>query len=195
MRLDAATAAGPRAASRFLKSRDGIAALEFAFIAPVMIFLFFAVVEGSNAFSVSRRVSLAVNTLADLTSQESQITAAQANDLFTGVEQIIAEGDIDAEIRLVSLIYDPDTDEVKVHWSRDNSGAAPYSAGSVYTGFGDATLLDASSSLIVAEIEYDYVSDLTRRLLPSVAFRKAANRWPRRSARVQFCITLGSCTS
>ena len=133
--------------SRFAACRDGLAAMEFAFIAPIMIFLFFAVVEGSNAFAVSRRVSLAVNTLADLTSQEAQITAAQTGDLFDGVEQIIGQGDIGADIRLVSLIYDPDTDEVKVHWSRDNAGATPYSAGAVYDGPADASLLDASSSI------------------------------------------------
>lgn len=76
-------------ARSFAQARSGIAALEFAFIAPVMIILFFGVVEGSNALSISRRVALAANTLADLTSQEAQITAAQAADLFTGVEQII----------------------------------------------------------------------------------------------------------
>lgn len=169
--------------------------MEFAFIAPIMLFLFFAVVEGSNAFAVSRRVSLAVNTLADLTSQEAQITAAQTSDLFAGVEQIIGQGGVDADIRLVSLIYDPDTDEVKVHWSRDNSGATPYTAGAVYDGPADASLLDAASSIVVAEIEYAYVSSLTHQLLPSIDFMKAANRWPRRSARVQFCIATDNCTT
>jgi Flp pilus assembly protein TadG len=125
--------------SSFAASRSGIAAIEFAVIAPVMILLFFGVVEGSNAFSVSRRVSLAVNTLADLTSQESQLTADQADDLFTGVEQIVGQGDIDADIVIVSLIYDAALDEVVVHWSRDNSGGEPYAPGTEYDGLGDAS--------------------------------------------------------
>lgn len=192
---NAALSRKPRRSSSFFSAREGLAGVEFAIIAPVMIFLFFAVVEGSNAFAVSRRVSLAVNTLADLTSQEAQITAGQAADLFDGVEQIVGQGDISAEIRLVSLIFDADANEVKVHWSRDNSGAAPYPAGSVYSGLADASLLDATSSLIVAEIEYDYVSNLTHHLLPIVEFKKAANRWPRRSARVQFCDASNNCTT
>ncbi|MEQ1929388.1 MAG: TadE/TadG family type IV pilus assembly protein [Parvularculaceae bacterium] len=180
---------------RFLRSSSGIAAIEFAFIAPVMILLFFGVVEGSNAFSVSRRVSLAVNTLADLTSQETQLTADQAGDLFTGVEQIVGQGDIAADIAIVSLIFDPDTDTVVVHWSRDNAGGQPYAPGTEYDGLTDATLLDESSSLIVGEISYTYESALTRHLLSPIDFEKSASRWPRRSARVQFCTSPGVCTS
>lgn len=184
--------------AKFRAAREGLAAMEFALIAPIMIFLFFAVVEGSNAFAVSRRVSLAVNTLADLSSQETQISADQVEDLFEGVEQIIQEDDLDevgAEIRLISLIVDPDTDEIVVHWSRDNLGGEPYAPGSTYSGLADATLLDAASSLVVGEIEYTYQSALTRHLLPSVDFNKSATRWPRRTARVQFCIAVNTCTS
>jgi hypothetical protein len=160
-----------------------------------MLFLFFAVVEGSNALSVSRRVSLAVNTLADLASQEAQLSSDQAEDLFTGVGQIIRQGTLDADVRLVSLILDPDTDEVIVHWSRDDDGGEPYAPGSIYTDLADASLLDASSSLIVGEIDYVYVPSLSKALIPSVHFDKLATRWPRRSARVQFCIAPNNCTS
>jgi len=172
-------------ARAFAKSCSGIAALEFAFIAPVMIVLFFGVVEGSNALSVSRRVSLAANTLADLVSQEAQITVAQANDLFTGVEQIIGQGDVDADVTIVSLVYDADHDKVVVDWSRNNSGGTPYAAGSEYSGLADATLIDATSSLVVAEIRYTYQSALTKRIIGPVNFEKFATRWPRRAARVQ----------
>jgi hypothetical protein len=140
-------------------------------------------------------VSLAANTLADLTSQEAQITASQASDLFTGVEQIIGHGDIAADITIVSLIYDADLDQVVVHWSRDNHGAAPYAPGTEYSGLADAALLDASSSLIVGEISYAYSSALTRALISPIDFEKSATRWPRRAARVQFCVTETSCTT
>lgn len=170
----------------FGRSRSGIAALEFAFIAPVMIVLFFGVVEGSNALSVSRKVTLAANTLADLASQETQLTAAQAADLFTGVEQIIGQGGIDADVAIISLVYDPDDDKIIVDWSRNNAGGTPYAAGSDYTGLADATLLDETSSLIIAEIRYTYSSALTKSVIGPVDFEKFATRWPRRSARVQF---------
>ncbi len=179
----------------FLQSCAGLAALEFALFAPMMVVLFFGIVEGSNAFAVSRRVSLAVNTLADLASQEAQLDAAQISDLFEGVEQIIQQGSITAEVRLVSVIIDPDTDEIVVHWSRDNSGSEPYAPGSEYTGLADPSLLDSSTSLVVGEVEYTYSSALTKRLIAPIDFNKMATRWPRRSARVQFCQAPDDCTS
>lgn len=181
--------------SAYARAKSGLAAIEFAFIAPVMIMLFLGVVEGSNAFSVSRRVSLAVNTLADLASQESQLTANQAGDLFTGVTQIIGQGSISADIRLVSIVVDPDTDEIVVHWSRDNDGAQPYAPGSVYNRLNDSSLLDATSSLIVGEIEYSYVPSISKVLIPSIDFDKLATRWPRRAQKVQFCTSPGVCTN
>ncbi|MBY0422864.1 MAG: pilus assembly protein, partial [Parvularculaceae bacterium] len=91
---------------RFAEARSGVAALEFALIAPVMIFLFFAIVEGSDALTESRRASLAANTLADLVAQESQITAADATQLFNGVSQIMNKSPGAVTIRLVSVVFD-----------------------------------------------------------------------------------------
>jgi Flp pilus assembly protein TadG len=179
--------------AKFFRERSGLAAIEFAFIAPLMILLFLGIVEGSNALSVSRRVTLAVNTLADLASQESQLSADQLADLFTGVEQIIAQGDVDATIKISSLVVDPDTDTVVVSWSRDNAGGAPYAAGSSYDGLADASLLDESSSIIVAELDYHYSPPLTKAVFGAVDFAKKASRWPRRSSRVKFCTSPGVC--
>jgi len=179
----------------FGPARAGLAAVEFALLAPILVFLFFAVVEGSNALSVGRRVSLAVNTLADLASQETAIAAGQASDLFTGVEQIVAQGDIDARIRLISLVLDPDMNKLVVDWSCDDTGGEPYAPGSAYSGLADGALLDASSSLIVGEISYAYTPPLTKFLIPSIAFEKKAARWSRRSGRIRFCTSPGVCTN
>jgi len=56
----------------------------------VMIVLFFGVVEGSNALSVSRRVTQATNTLADLASQETELTPAQLDDMFEAMAELEA---------------------------------------------------------------------------------------------------------
>lgn len=178
---------------RFAADAKGLAAVEFALLAPVMIFLFFAVVEGSNALSASRRVTLAANTLADLASQETRLSTDQAEDLFEGVSQIIAHGEIVADVRLVSLVLDVDADKIVVHWSLDRDGGEPYAPGAEYTELADASILDASTSLIVGEIDYVYTPPLTRYLIPSVDFKKRASRWPRRSARVLLCETPSTC--
>lgn len=181
--------------ARFAKERKGLAAIEFALLAPIMVFLFFATVEGSDALATSRRVSLSVNTIADLVAQETEIQTSALSDLFTGMEDIIDQGGITVDFRVVSLVVDPVTNDVVIHWSRDNSGGAPYAPGTVYAGPADVSLLDPTASIIVSEVTYNYTPTLTNKLLPSVSFNKNATRWPRRTFRVQLCTTPSSCTT
>ncbi len=194
-RLTRSSAAAHPSPLAFLRSKSGLAAVEFAFIAPIMIVLFFGVIEGSAAYSVDRKVVLSSNTLADLVAQETAVTKDGLDDLFVGMEDVIDQRDINVTFRVISLYLDTATGEVKVHWSRDNSGGTPYAPGTVYTGNIDATLLDDATSLIVAETEYDYASPISQKIIGPIKMKKAASRWPRMSAKVQFCIAPGSCTS
>ena len=182
-------------AARFFRSRSGLAAVEFAFIAPVMILLFFGVIEGSAAYSTSRKVLMSANTLADLVAQETSITKDSLDDLFVGMEDVIDPRDIDVTFRVVSVYLDTATGEVKVGWSRDSNDAVPYPADSVYPGDLDASLLDDAASLIVTETEYEYASPISQKVIGALTLQKTATRWPRLSSKVQFCIVAGSCTS
>lgn len=178
---------------RFIRDRDGIAATEFALILPLLTILFFGVVEGSDALAQSRRVSLAVNTLADLAAQETELLTSDVDSLFTGVEEIAETNGAAITVRLVSVIANPDGDPM-VHWSRDNSGAQPYAPGADYTHLSNNALLDADASLIVAEIEYEYNSKLTKMVIKDVNFGEVATRWPRRAAHVELCTAPNTCT-
>lgn len=179
----------------FIRSRSGLAAVEFAFIAPIMILLFFGVIEGSAAYSSNRKVLMSANTLADLVAQETSITKDSLDNLFVGMEDVIDPRDINVTFRVVSVYLDTATNEVKVHWSRDSNDAVPYAAGSVYPGNIDASLLNDAASLIVAETSYDYASPISQKVIGSITMNRTASRWPRLSPKVQFCITVGSCTS
>jgi Flp pilus assembly pilin Flp len=178
---------------RFASATRGLAAVEFALIAPIMIVLFFGVVEGSGVLSASRKTLLAANTLADLVAQETEVTKANLDDLFTGMEKVIDQRDIDAVFRVVSVYRDPADDKVKVHWSYDSTGAKPYAAGSEYSGALDVAIFDDASSLIVAEVGYDYASPISQKVIGATMIKKAASRWPRRALRVSYCAAPGSC--
>lgn len=185
----------PLPVAPFLRSRSGLAAVEFAFIAPVMILLFFGVLEGSAAYSTSRKVLMSANTLADLVAQETAITKDNLDDLFVGMEDVIDQRDIDVTFRVVSVYLDAATGDVKVHWSRDSNNAVPYAPDTIYPGDIDASLLADAATLIVAETEYDYASPISQKVIGPVTMNKTATRWPRLSSKVQFCIAPGSCTN
>lgn len=183
----------------FFKNTSAMAATEFALLLPVLLIIFFGVVEGSDALTKSRRVTLAANTLADLAAQETDLLESAADSLFVGVAEIVDTDGATMDIRLVSVTFD-DTDadgmpdSPVVHWSYDNMGAEPYAAGSVYNNLSDPRLLEIDSAIIVAEIEYPYTPLLTRHFVTNVSFSRRASRWPRQSLRVQLCSAPGACT-
>ncbi len=186
-------AKSPALLARFARATRGLAAVEFALIAPIMLVLFFGVIEGSSALSASRKTLLGANTLADLVAQETSVTKANLNDLFVGMDKVVDPQGADALFRVVSVYYDTADKKTKVHWSYDSTGAQPYAAGSVYAGALDVAMFDDTSSLIIAEVEYDYASPISHKIIGAMTFKKAASRWPRRAARVSYCVTAGSC--
>lgn len=177
---------------RFCACQRGLAAIEFAFVLPILVLTFFGVVESSGALMKSRMVTKAANTLSDLASQEVQLTPAAVDDLFSGVEQIIGDDGDAAAIRLVSLVVEDD--DVVVHWSRDNTGGEPYAQGAAFNGLDDEDQVDPRASLIVVEVEFTYEPTLTRFVIPSLDFDRVSTRWPRRTMRIQLCDN-GVCTS
>ncbi len=183
----------------FARDRRGMAATEFALLLPLLIVLFFGVVEGSDALSKSRRVTLAANTLADLAAQETTLLESAADSLFVGVEEIINVDGAAMNIRLVSVILedtdgDGTPDAPTVHWSYDNTGGAPYVPGDVYSKLPNPALLDADTSIVVGEIFYPYQSPFSGYIFSNIKFDRIATRWPRRSLRVQLCSAPGICT-
>ena len=62
-----------RAALDLARDRKGLAAIEFAMLVPIMLVMFFGVVELSSGVAVDRKVTLVARTLSDLTSQSSSI--------------------------------------------------------------------------------------------------------------------------
>ncbi len=170
---------------RFKSDQSGLGALEFALIAPIMIVMLFAINEGCAAFEAARRANLAGNTLADLVAQEREVTPEMLDDAMVGVRHIIEPDTSTLEVKVLSLIIDPDTDKVVVAWSRDNSGGEPYAPGSAYSKVDQSNFYDASASVIVAETKYIYKSKIAKKMAPEFTFDKINFRWPRRTQTIQ----------
>jgi Flp pilus assembly protein TadG len=68
---------------RFFRSRSGSAAVEFAFVAPIVLVLYFGMVEATRAMLADGRVSHVATAVGDLVTQEQTLTAAQVTDIFT----------------------------------------------------------------------------------------------------------------
>jgi Flp pilus assembly protein TadG len=61
-------------AVRFCKDRRGVAAIEFAFIAPVLLAMYFVTMEVSQGIETNKKVSRISSMVADLVTQRSSVT-------------------------------------------------------------------------------------------------------------------------
>lgn len=189
-----------RALAAFPRSNQGVAAVEFGLVLPVMVLLFFGMMEASDLMTVKRRIANAANSLSDLVSHDPAITRGQIADSIVGVKRLLEPTDTSGlNIRITSVLKGPGpTDPVTVHWSIDEDGGTPYPAGDVFTKLTNEDMVNSVASLIVVEMDYTYVSELGGRVFTTpFAFDQMARRWPRKSPRVQLCASSdpATCTS
>jgi Flp pilus assembly protein TadG len=67
---------------RFVRDRRGLAAVEFAFIVPLMLTLTFGTIEVSSGVAIDRKVTLTARSLSDLVSQGTQVAQSDLKNFF-----------------------------------------------------------------------------------------------------------------
>ena len=138
------------------KSEDGISAVEFALIAPLMAIIYFGCIELSIMMTLDRKVTGATAALGDLTSRASSVSNDELSDIIEASRMVMQPNDMTgARIRVTSL-YEDDGD-AKVAWS-DGCNLTPYADDQEITI--PANLIPKDGTLIMAEIEYDYNSNI-----------------------------------
>lgn len=177
--------------SNFLKNEDGIAAIEFAFIAPVMIFMYFGMAEVATAISVDRKVSHSANVAGDLSTQSETISADEMSEIMTATMMVMG---------IPASQHDKVTIEVTSYArAADDSIIDKGSAilnGPFPTAF-DASALDTrilsnTSGVVVARVNYTY-SPLKLRYMPNdFQIRETFMLKPRKSANVDILDPSGS---
>jgi len=104
---------------RLLNDRSGLAAVEFAMIFPMMVVMFFGVLELSAAISVDRKATLVARTLSDLTSQMASVADADLLSFGETAKAIMTPYPGSPLIFSVTEVYiDSVTAVARVQWSK-----------------------------------------------------------------------------
>ena len=104
---------------RLLKDRSGLAAVEFAMIFPMMVVMFFGVLELSAAISVDRKATLVARTLSDLTSQMVSVANVDLVSFGEAAKAIMTPYPGPPLISSVTEVYvDSVTGVARVQWSK-----------------------------------------------------------------------------
>jgi hypothetical protein len=137
---------------KLIRDAKGVAAIEMAFIFPVMVILYLGLVDVTNFLQVNRRVTLTASTLADLVTQaDSTITTADIDGIFESARAIFEPLPVDG----ISLnLWDfrmQDGAPTKV-WEYSNGS----SCGAEPTGGEDMeSLMEDGNDIVVARVCYE----------------------------------------
>ena len=149
---------------RMKDNERGVAALEFAMIAPIMILLYMGSVELHFALSADRRVTDLAGATADLVAQSADISG-QMNNIFTAASTYLQPyGIAPLKITVTSICHDAN-DQGKVDWSVNfQGGVRTLSHGDTIQlpvdNQNNPVLTAKGTSLILAEVTYNYTSPL-----------------------------------
>jgi len=170
--------------SSLRRDASGNAAVEFAMVVPIMLTLFFGVVEFSSGIAVDRKVTLVARTLSDLTSQATSVTDTDlANFTTTGKAIMTPYASNLLNSTVTELYVDPNTLTAKVKWSK---GSAPRGVGTTVSI--PTALKIGGTYLIYAEADYTYTPTIGYVMKASVKLSDFTYTRPRQSA----CVLYGT---
>jgi Flp pilus assembly protein TadG len=111
-----------RSAARLGREKRGNVAIEFAFIVPVMLTMFFGVVEFSSAVAVNRKISMAAEELADLGARYQSIDDTEIDNFFKIARAVISPYSPTVLKATITEIYiDPATGLGRAQWSKGDA--------------------------------------------------------------------------
>jgi Flp pilus assembly protein TadG len=140
--------------ARLVRDPRGVSAVEFAVILPIMVTLFVAGAEITQAITIKRKATQVVRTVGDLTSQDASITNAEMQTILGAATAVLAPYPTNKLKITVSSVTIDAQGAAKIAWS----DAYQTTAKTVNTTITLPTGLNvASTSLIWAEVSYDYV--------------------------------------
>lgn len=138
------------------RNEDGVAAIEFALIAPIMALLYFGSIELSLLMEADRRVTTVTATIGDLASREVVLRNDDVDDIFEAASLLLSPLDPSiAQLRVSSLIADANG-TVTVDWS-DGLRIDARNPGTSIENL-PADVVPAGGSVILAEVSYQYDS-------------------------------------
>lgn len=166
---------------QFLHNTAGVSAVEFALILPVMLTLLFGSVEVANILIADRKTANIASAAADLVAQAITVNDADMANIFFAADAIMQPFD-PAFVTIVIASVTADAGGVtRVAWSDARNGT-PYAPGTAYTL--PPGLVGPNQSVIVAEVRYEYHSDLGELITGAVMLNDRFFLAPRRSISV-----------
>jgi Flp pilus assembly protein TadG len=154
---------------KFWIESNAVAAIEFAMVLPFMLLLYVGGIELANGMAINVKVTAAAHSVADMISQNTQISTAQLQNILTASTAILAPypTTVNGNSLVTVTVSEVSTDSngnATVQWSKSYNGAS-YGTGRTV---GQRITLPSSLtgtqnynvSFILGEASYGYTPNL-----------------------------------
>lgn len=146
---------------RFIGDARAAAAVEFAFIMPLLLLLFLGTIEASSLITVDRRVNVISGTVGDLVSRwdpdAGAIPSSELTDYFRASENIIYPYATTGLKQVVSFVEVAGNGTTSVRWSCAYNGGSKRSTNSAYSALpAHMNELARGGYVIASETSYSY---------------------------------------
>lgn len=186
---------------RLASDESGLAAIEFALILPLMVTLFFGVVELSLALACRTDVVNMTVSAADLVAQKSSISTTDITAVKNAANTILypyfPNTPTPASIRITSVNDDGSGVTGKVAWVCTQLGndAADLPARTIGSTVSFSnSLMTKGGSVIIVDVAYKYTSPTNRFVVKNMKMSNTFYTRPRRVAQISGPAS-GSCDS
>ena len=165
-----------------------VAAVEFAIVVPFMLLLYVGGVELGNGMAINVKVTATAHSVADMVSQNTQISTAQMQNILGAATAILApyptaDGSGNSLFKVtVSEVSLDSTGKATVQWSQSYDGKNFGTGESIGTTTLPSTLNTAqnyNSSFIWSEVSYNYTPNLGYTISGTVPLKDSYYLFPR----------------
>lgn len=135
------------------RNRRGVAALEFAMIMPVMLAIYFGIVETGQAVMINRKVTQLTRSLVDLSSQVATIPTAEVSNIFDAAQTVMMPfTGVAPKMSIHNIVIDS-AGVAKVCWSEERN-STKLARGTTINLPADLRL--PNTSVVMAQASYDF---------------------------------------
>jgi Flp pilus assembly protein TadG len=150
---------------RFHDDQDGVSAVEFAMLLPLMITLYLGSIEITQAVSADRKMTLVAGTIGDLVSQASCVTTSDVTSIFDAGKAVLYPFDTSVMKAVVTSVTIDSNQVATVAWSKALNGGTVRSG--TVTDSVPSALRSTAGSVIWAEAYYTYTPTIGKVIAPT----------------------------
>jgi Flp pilus assembly protein TadG len=167
----------------FGNDAHGTALVEFAITLPILLLLYLGCVQVCEVVSVYRKATTTARALADLTSQNVEVTNGDIETIMSASSQIMAPYSNSQLQMVITHVSIDNAGVAKVTWSKPSAnGAVADTVGSTYSLPSGAGV--NNTSLVIAKVNYRYLARIGGFLETDIPLADTIYMYPRSSTSI-----------